>query len=157
MESSNDFATTIILFLLFVIFASSFLRSFRLLTRRCMARARILRRRYGLSCGKLARLRFRCCLLLAAALVSGGSCFFSAFQSSAVVQSVDRSVAVQIQDAASISEDSFEDVEDVRFTQVSASGDPRFGGGQTVQVAFMPLIPARVSEFEESKEFSSRR
>ena len=154
MDSSSTAITSIILFLLFLIFCGATLYEIKSLNRRKRLQVRT-RRRYAHVVSIRRRARF--CLFLIAMIASGFASFFVAFYPS----SVDVELSVERADGtanmAPANSSAFETEKEEGaffFTPASLSSEEQANDSEPllVRVSYMPNIPVLVSEFEENKE-----
>lgn len=150
--------TTVILFFLFVVFALLSLRSFKLYERCRRGLIRRARRRFRSPRSTLIRLGVRFCLFFAATITLGVACFVSSFQCPGVETVMEQKNQCESTGMERNSDASFVFSADrargerlVQVSDVSPSGEsPDFvRNGQVVRIVSMPLIPARVSDFEK--------
>ena len=155
MESSSTAITSVILFLLCLVFTGMTLYEFEGLNRRKLFLIRT-GRRYGHGVHNRDRIRF--CLFLFAMVASGFSSFVTAFsshvESDLSVERVDGTSSLALEGGANF--DTEKDGEGVFFfTPVSVSPEETANEAESlfVRVSYMPNIPVLVSEFEDNKEF----
>lgn len=154
MESSGTAVTSVILFLLFLVFAGASFYEIKRLNRRGRSLVRTRCRR-----GRVVplRRRVRVCLFLLAMIASGLASFFTAFYSPSDngKLSVERANGIAESTSSKYAAGDRENEEgSFFFTPVSIVSGEQADEAEPVivRVAYVPYIQTRVSEFEENKE-----